>query len=81
MAHRRKGPLTGISFFLPSGDPGEVWANRIVAGEYETEMLSALAEITKESGVFYDIGARIAFSPAHGRGWAAKLYTLLSLFR
>jgi FkbM family methyltransferase len=54
-----QGPLKGHRFFLPA--QGEGWADRIVAGKYETDLVLIFQKLAKQGGVLYDIGAHIGF--------------------
>ena len=54
------GPLKGLWFFLPSGEDTR-WADRFLTGDYEPEMLAALAELARAGGTLYDVGAHIGF--------------------
>jgi FkbM family methyltransferase len=56
----RHGVLKGAWFLLPEGN-GKSWADRIVAGTYECDLLPAFAKLAEEGGVLYDIGAHIGF--------------------
>ena len=56
----RGGPLAGLWFYLPSGEEAR-WANRFLTGEYEPEMLAALAALAREGGTLYDVGAHTGF--------------------
>jgi len=54
------GPLAGFQFYLPSGE-GAGWADRFLCGQYEPEMLAALAGLARDGGTLYDIGAHMGF--------------------
>ncbi len=54
------GPLAGLQFYLPFGE-GAGWADRFLVGQYEPEMLAALAGLAKDGGTLYDIGAHMGF--------------------
>ncbi len=54
------GELKGVDFFLPKGN-GRTWADRIVAGEYEADLFAVFAELARQGGILYDIGAHIGY--------------------
>ena len=56
-----EGVLQELQFLLPVSERGNSWADRIIKGEYETTLLTALTKFVKKDGVFYDIGAHIGF--------------------
>jgi FkbM family methyltransferase len=55
-----RGELKGVDFFLPKGD-GRTWADRIVAGEYESDLFPVFRELAEQGGTLYDIGAHIGY--------------------
>jgi FkbM family methyltransferase len=54
------GPLAGLQFYLPAGS-GATWAERFLVGQYEPDMLAALAELARRGGTLYDVGAHTGY--------------------